>query len=145
MQTLQTEFGEPDSKGQASRITPDKDKNKLKQTKNLRGKHENNGRNVPANDPYSRQVSNRVRSKMTAAKEKIRSTTPNMGFATGLLLWIPGFGSGKQSRSSMATSHTNYNGNERTDLNHEACNNDQGKSGILYRIPNNGVAAITPL
>ena len=130
MQTLQTEFGEPDSRGQASRITPHKDKNILNQTKNSRGKHEKNGRHAPPEHPCSRQLSNRVRSKMTAAKDKIRSTTPNIGFATGLLLWIPGFGSGKQNRSSMSTSHTNYNGNERTNLNHEACNNDQGKSGI---------------
>ena len=136
MQTLQTEFGEPDNRGQASRITPNKDKNILNKTKKLRGKHEKNGRDVTADDPYSRQVSNRVRSKMTAAKEKIRSTTPNMGFATGLLLWIPGFGSGKQNRSSMGPSSTNYNGNERTDLNHEDCNNDHGKTVISK--PNHG-------
>ena len=74
MQTLQTEFGEPDRRGQASKTIPHKDKNILNQMKNLRGKHERNGCDVQTDDPYYRQVSNRVRSKMTAAKEKIRST-----------------------------------------------------------------------
>ena len=51
-------------------------------------------------------MSNKVRTKMTMAKEKIRSTTPSTGLASGLLLWIPGFGGGKHSRGSMSPRDT---------------------------------------
>ena len=101
VQTLQTEFGEPDRRGRASKILNQKDKN----VKHSKEKQERSSNDVQNNLPYTRQMSNRVRTKMTMAKEKIRSTTPSIGLASGLLLWIPGFGGGKNSRGSMSPNH----------------------------------------
>ena len=101
MQTLQTEFGEPDRRGRASKVLNQKDKN----MKHSKEKHNISQNDLQNNIPYSRQMSNRVRTKMTMAKEKIRSTTPSIGLASGLLLWIPGFGGGKHSRGSMSPNH----------------------------------------
>ena len=98
MQTFQTEFGEPDRRGRASKVLNHKNKNTSHSTE----KHERSSSNEQSGITYSRQMSNRVRSKMTTAKEKIRSTTPSIGLASGLLLWIPGFGGGKHSRGSMS-------------------------------------------
>ena len=112
MQTIETEFGEPDRKGNANNIKNNMNNNTANYKNIVREKHENNSRDRPSDIPYSRQVSNRVRSKMTSAKQKIRSTTPIMGFASGLLLWIPGFGSGKQNQSSRSSNSPNINGNE---------------------------------
>lgn len=66
---------------------------------------------------------------MTSAKDRIRSTTPNTGFITGLLLWIPGFGSGKQNRSSMSRTDLVDNGNRKTAQNRIPPNTEQGKYG----------------
>ena len=98
MHTYQTEFGEPDRRGRASKVLNNKDKN----TKHSRDNHEISSGSASNDNTYSRQMSNRVRSKMTMAKEKIRSTTPSIGLASGLLLWIPGFGGGKHSRDVMS-------------------------------------------
>ena len=73
--------------------------------KHSKEKQERSYDDIQNNITYSRQLSNRVRTKMTMAKEKIRSTTPNIGLASGLLLWIPGFGGGKHSRGSMSPNH----------------------------------------
>ena len=113
VQTLQTEFGEPDRRGRASKVLSNKNKSANHSTE----KHERSSSNEPNEITYSRQVSNRVRSKMAMAKEKIRSTTPSIGLASGLLLWIPGFGGGKPSRGSMSPrdnkfqEHDNMDGN----------------------------------
>ena len=109
MQTLQTEFGEPDRKGRASKVLNHKDNN----TRYSKEKQDTNSGNLQTEVPYSRQMSNRVRTKMTMAKEKMRSTAPSIGLASGLLLWIPGFGGGKHSRGSMSPRNmkTQENGN----------------------------------
>ena len=100
MQTLQTEFGEPDRQGRSSKLIHNQDRNDVKnQGKSSVGI----ARKLPGNIPHTRQLSNNVRNKMTSAKEKIRSTTPNTGFIAGLLYWIPGFGGGKQNHSTMST------------------------------------------
>ena len=126
MQTIETEFGEPDRKGNANNIKNNMNNNTANYKNIVREKHENNSRDRPSDIPYSRQVSNRVRSKMTSAKQKIRSTTPIMGFASGLLLWIPGFGSGKQNQSSRSSNSPNINGNENLNTRAKTFTLDQG-------------------
>ena len=118
MHTYHTEFGEPDRRGRASKVLNHKDKN----TKHSKDSHEICSGNASNDNTYSRQMSNRVRSKMTMAKEKIRSTTPSIGLASGLLLWIPGFGGGKHSRDSMSPRDNKFNQNANMDG-----NNDPGK------------------
>ena len=98
MQTFQTEFGEPDRRGRASKVLSHNYKNI---------KHSNEKNEVGPNDVTvnvkCRQMSNRARSNMEMVKEKMRSTTPSIGLASGLLLWIPGFGGGRNSsRGSMS-------------------------------------------
>ena len=55
------------------------------------------------NTSYTRQVSNKIRTKMSSAKGKINASGSNFGLVSGLLLWIPGFGNGKANRRSTST------------------------------------------
>ena len=124
---MQTEFGEPDRQGRASKLIHNKDRNYVK----------NEGKSsvgiaskLPLNIPYTGQLSNNVRNKMTSAKEKIRSTTPNIGFITGLLLWIPGFGGGKQTHSTMSTKDLINGKNENAAQNRMQTDTDQGEHRV---------------
>ena len=122
---METEFGEPDNKGKAKKVNR-KDRNLSHLTKS---KHheETSSSNIPSDINYTRQISNQVRDKMNNAKEKMSSNKPPiMGFASGLLLWIPGLLNGKQNQSSMANNNTYENG-----YNTPAQNSSYGDNGNL--------------
>ena len=73
--------------------------------------HQDTSSSIPSDVHYTRQISNQVRDKMNTAKEKISSNKPPIvGFASGLLLWIPGLLNGKQNQSSMANNNSYENG-----------------------------------
>ena len=105
---METEFGEPDDKGKAKRVNR-KDRNASHLTKSKH--HQDTSSSIPSDAHYTRQISNQVRDKMNTAKEKISSNKPPIvGFASGLLLWIPGLLNGKQNQSSTANNDSYDNG-----------------------------------
>ena len=108
IQTLETEFGEPDNKGNARKFNR-KDRNSSHPTKSKQ--HQDTSSSIPSDVNYTRQISNQVRDKINTAKEKISSNKPPIvGFASGLFLWIPGLLNGKQNQSSTANNDSYDNG-----------------------------------
>ena len=105
---METEFGEPDNKGKAKRvIRKDRNASHLKKSKH----HQDTASSIPSDVHYTRQISNQVRDKINTAKEKMSSNKPPIvGFASGLLLWIPGLLNGKQNQSSTANNDSYDNG-----------------------------------
>ena len=103
---METEFGEPDNKGKATKANR-KDRNSSHLTKSKH--HQDTSSSSDVN--YTRQISNQVRDKINTAKEKMSSNKPPIvGFASGLLLWIPGLLNGKQNQSSTANNDSYDNG-----------------------------------
>ena len=77
------------------------------------------------NTSYSRQISNRIRAKMSSARATVNTSGPNFGLVSGLLFWIPGFGNSKPNRRSMSTELiNNQNGDHLSQL---PPNKSQGK------------------